>query len=456
MAGSMRAQTAVIIVVAFVLSHLAGYLLYSWDRRDALMMTEAIDIAERAAGISRLVRDMAPEGRAEVVRFSDGRAFRVWRSKEPAFEETAETNEETDVLTYLRSQMPRISGNEMRVRLQTSPDRPGIEFLYPPPPLETARPLSRGTASGAVAVSIHHSDGEWLNVLGQINTPSALMPALLAPNLISAALGVALVAFWLVHRVTVPLARMAEAAEKLGKDIHAPPLDTRGPREVAVAAEAFNRMQRRLARLVQNRSDLLAAISHDLRTPLTQLRLRTELMQASVARQKNLRAVDEMEALLDTFLAYARATGETEDRGKVQIGALVASICDDLADLGADVTCEASDGVVLNCRRLSIKRAVANLIDNALKYGTRARVGVEVKGTQVVIRVEDDGPGIPEDQMEMVFKPFHRGDASRTADARGVGLGLGIVQAVAEDHGGLVRLTNRPSGGLLAELVLPR
>lgn len=455
---SMRLQTAAIIIAGFVLSHVAGYLLYSQDRRDALLMTEALDIAERAAGVSRLLRDLPVGWREEVARVSDSRHFRVWLSPEPPFQRVDPTAEETDLLDYLRAQMPRIAANEMRVRFTTAaradirpPEREDPAGARPATEAAGAAPQSRRI----VAIAISHGDGEWLNFLGQINTPQSFLPEFLGVNIISAVFGIGLVAFWLVHRVTVPLTRLAAAAERLGRNIYAPALAETGSHEVATAAAAFNRMQRRLTRLIEGRTKLLAAISHDLRTPITQMRLRTELMPASAERDKNLAALDEMEAIIATFLDYARAANETEERSRSDIGALVESLCADLADAGADIACETEDGLVLTCKRLAVKRGVANLIENALNYGERARVEVRRVGASVVMKIEDDGPGIPEEDLETVFAPFHRGDASRNRHTGGIGLGLSIAQAVAEDHGGEVRLENRPGGGLRAEMVLP-
>jgi signal transduction histidine kinase len=455
---SMRLQTAAIIIAGFVLSHVAGYLLYTQDRRDALLMTEALDIAERAAGVSRLLRDLPVGWREEVSRVSDSRAFRVWLSPEPPFESVDPTAEEIDLLDYLRAQMPRIAANEMRVRFTTAaraevrpPEREDPAGARPPAEAAGAALQSRRV----VAITISHGEGELLNFLGQINTPQSVLPEFLGVNIISAAFGIGLVAFWLVHRVTVPLTRLAAAAERLGRNIYAPPLTETGPREVATAAAAFNRMQRRLTRLIEGRTELLAAISHDLRTPITQMRLRTELMPESPERDKNLAALDEMEAIIATFLDYARAANESEERSRSDIGALVESLCADLADTGAEISCETEDSVVVTCKRLAVKRGVANLIENALNYGERAHVEVRRVGPSIIIRVDDDGPGIPEEDLDMVFTPFHRGEASRNRHTGGVGLGLSIAQAVAEDHGGEVRLGNRPEGGLRAEMILP-
>ncbi|TNC63118.1 ATP-binding protein [Rubellimicrobium roseum] len=454
---SMRFQTAAIIVVSFLLSHAAGLLFYSLDRRGALEMTEAMDLIERAAGISRLVRELPTSWQASIVRSSDSRAFRVWVTAEPASPLRELSPSELEMDAYLRSQVPQLAQGEMRVRLIE-----GAGDRVIPPPLDLGDRISvfpsyweTTYAIPSVALSIRHADDEWVNFLGAIDTPRSVGPELFLANVTSAVVGIALVAFWLVSRVISPLGRLAQAAESLGRNISSEPLPVTGPREVAVAAAAFNSMQRRLLELIHGRTELLAGISHDLRTPLTQIRLRLELTPESPERDKNLCTLDEMDAIIGTFLTYARATGETEEMTRIDLGALVASVCDDLADLGAAIDCQAEPSLIIRCKRVAIRRAVTNLVENAIKYGHEAQVVVSRLGDRAVIAVEDRGPGIPEDQMQAVVRPFHRAEVSRSPDLGGVGLGLSIAQAILEDHGGEVRLTNRPQGGLRAEILLP-
>ena len=453
---SMRVQTAGIILVGLVLSHIAAYQLYSQDRRDSLLMTEALDIAERAAGISRLLRDLPPDWRPRVLAASDSRAFRVWASELPPFEQAEITDEEAEINSYLRSQLPKIFDNEMRVELSTD----GNERISAPARQNLAAtaltvPSGAGQPGRQVAIAIYHGGDEWLNFVGQINTPASFLPEFLGLSIISAVFGVGLVAFWLVHRVTVPLTRLADAAERFGRTIRAEPLPEKGPHEVAIAASAFNRMQRRLVELVEGRTELLAAISHDLRTPITQMRLRVELTPPSLDRDKTLSTLDEMEATIATFLQFAKAAHDGEEQSRTDIGALVESICADLADMGADITCDAEKGLIVSCKRLALKRGISNLVENALKHAGSARVEALAAGPRIMVSIEDDGPGIPEAELERVFAPFYRGERSRNRVTGGVGLGLSIAQVVAEDHRGEVHLRNREGGGLRVEFLLP-
>lgn len=456
---SMRFQTSAIVIVGLLLSHLIGYLIYTDNRNNALLVTEAIDIAERAAGVSRLLRDLPADWRLDVEEASDSRAFRVWTTSTAAFVNSDGSEIEEDVAAYLDSQLPRLSGREMYVRLDTL-DKIGIA-----PPNRLNQPMAHYTTNGGrvftstdnriLLISLNHKDGEWLNFLGHFNTPPSFLPELLGASIASAILAIALIAFWLVSRVTAPLDRLSNAAERFGQHIYTEPLSETGPYEVATAAAAFNRMQKRLTRLIESRTELLAAISHDLRTPITQMKLRTDLMPDGFDKSKTLSALDEMETIIGTFLDYARASNEAEECIRTDIGALVESLCNDMEDAGEDISCSASAGLVLSCKRVAIRRCVRNLIDNAVKFGGAVDVKVARSGSELRILVADNGPGIPEEMLEEVFAPFHRGENSRNKATGGIGLGLSIAQAIAEDHGGQIILKNRREGGLTAELILP-
>lgn len=430
-------------------------MLYVLDRQNALETTEAVDIAERAAGISRLVRDLPREVSEGVVTSADSRAFRVWSTTVPSVERREPSEEEIELVAFLRTQLPRIAMTNLRVQLihegDQVPHTP--EYLGPLPAL-TDRESARWT--GSLAISIQHDENDWLNFLGFFNTPSSAFPELLIANIASALIAIAFIAFWLVGRVVAPLSELAKAAERLGDDIDANPLRVSGPREVRIAASAFNRMQARLERLIRGRTELLAEISHDLRTPLTHARLRLELMPTSRNREKLLATVTEMEEIIDAFLTYAHALHGSEERRIGDVGAIIASICDDLGDAGTNIEHEIAGDLVMPCRPLALKRAFSNLIENGIKYGGAVRVTARQQPNSIVIRVLDDGPGIPTSQLQAVFKPFYRLQPDADADKRGVGLGLSIAQLIVEDHRGTITLSNKGNSGLMAEIIFPR
>ncbi len=201
---------------------------------------------------------------------------------------------------------------------------------------------------------------------------------------------------------------------------------------------------------------MLAAISHDLRTQLTLLRLRTEAGAASDDRERMLHTISEMEEMLTATLSFAREEAQSEARKPVDLGALVSSVADDMSDAGLAVTIGVvAPSVVMDCKPLALRRALTNLIDNAVKYGGGATVSLTHLASDVQIAVEDNGPGIPEDQIARVLQPFYRLETSRSRETGGIGLGLAIAASIAEAHGGALSLSNRPEGGLRAQITLP-
>jgi signal transduction histidine kinase len=264
-----------------------------------------------------------------------------------------------------------------------------------------------------------------------------------------------LVSIWTARRLAAPIKEFAGAAERLGVDLTMPPLAVRGPRELRVTIEAVNRMQHRLQRFLEDRTQMLAAISHDLRAPLARLRLHAELAGDGEQQRKMSDELEAMNAMIESTLAFARDESRQEPRRLVDLGVLVGDVCEDVADAGGKVRYAGRRGIDVACRPTLVRRAVANLIDNAVKYGGNARVKIVHDDDRVVIVVDDDGPGIPPGEQEKVFAPFYRREAARDPAKSGVGLGLSIARTVAREHGGDVTLKNRDSGGLSALIELP-
>jgi signal transduction histidine kinase len=255
---------------------------------------------------------------------------------------------------------------------------------------------------------------------------------------------------------------LAEAAERLGRDVNAPPLPESGPSEVATAAHAFNTMAERIRRFVGDRTQMLAAIGHDLRTPITRLRLRAEFMEDDEQRRKMLADLDEMEAMVTATLAFARDDAAAEPTVPVDIAALCRTVLDEAADAHPDLAeaigYQGPERLTAPARPVALKRAIANLVGNALTYGSAARLTLsppEAPGRMLRLVIEDDGPGIPPEQLEAVFQPFRRLEASRNRETGGTGLGLPIARNIFRAHGGDVVLRNRPGGGLSVVATLP-
>lgn len=457
---SLGAQTVFVLLLGLTVSHFLGLAIYSLDRKEVVMTTEAVDVAERIVGVVNLLQRLPREWREDVVRGSDSRAFSVALGPDATALGVARSDDDLidEVTRFLGEQLTEWPADRILVgfaRAVLGPQRalaegPGGSNLITTPQLPAG-----GKSYDYLHVSVRLEDGRWLNFAGAIPRAEDLWPGMSGGYILSVAIGVGVLTMWLVGRVTAPLSAFALAADRLGKNIRAEPLTEAGPTEVVQASRAFNEMQERLRRLVENRTQMLAAISHDLRTPVTLLRLRGELMAEGEERTKVLDTLDEMESMIASTLEFARGTFHDEPQRRVDLSALVASICDDMTNAGAAIEFDPPDQILATCRRIALKRALTNLIDNAVKYGGAARVEIEGRPDAVEITIDDDGPGIPQDQLDQIFMPFYRIDASRTPNRGGVGLGLSIAQAIVHGHGGTIHPQNRSEGGLRVRVSLP-
>ena len=305
-------------------------------------------------------------------------------------------------------------------------------------------------------VLLRLSDQTWLKFTAErVGSRQSRLPAVLLSLLVFAG-GMSLLAIWVSRRVTAPLGRFAAAASRIGTDVNAPPLTENGPSEIKTAAQSFNRMQERIRRFVEDRTLMLAAISHDLRTVLTRLRLRVEYIDNEEQKSKALADIDDMQTMLNATLSFAREDAAVEETTLVDLSGLVQTICDEKADTGAAVQFGDHPRLVVACRPVAVRRALENLIDNAVTYGQEAVVSLSETDEGVAIDIADRGPGIPTTEHEAVFAPFYRRERSRSRQTGGTGLGLTVARTIARRHGGDVTLLDRPDGGLIVRFMLPR
>jgi signal transduction histidine kinase len=262
-------------------------------------------------------------------------------------------------------------------------------------------------------------------------------------------------AVFVARRVTRPIEVVAAAAQKLGRDPGALVMDEHGPHEIRTAIAAFNEMQGRIRRFVQDRTQMLAAIGHDLRTVMTRLRFRLAMLGEGEHQRRMAADLEEMDKMLLAVLSFVKDEAAREPRQALDLAAIVTTITDDLADMDVDATYEGPDHAIFTGQPLGLKRMLTNLVDNAVKYGERARVRLDDQGTQIVITVEDDGPGIPPDQRERVFAPFARLEGSRSRETGGIGLGLAVARSIARAHGGDVQIADCEKGARFV-VTLPR
>jgi signal transduction histidine kinase len=303
-------------------------------------------------------------------------------------------------------------------------------------------------------VAVRQTDGGWLVARPQPSLRLNSWQGQLLITLMLSILAITPLAWLFARRLAAPISAFATAAERLGRDPRAPPLEVGGSSEVMAAAEAFNRMQERLRRYVEDRTAMVGAIAHDLRTPLTRLRFRIEAAPDEI-RAKLAADIDQMDAMISATLGFVRDATRAGPREKLELSSLIESVLDEAAETGADATALPSERLVVEGDPVALRRLAANLVENALKYGVRARGRVFTEDGHAVIEVDDDGPGIPSEEQERVFEPFYRGEPSRSRETGGAGLGLAVVRSIARAHGGDVMLRNRPGGGLTARVTLP-
>jgi two-component system OmpR family sensor kinase len=318
----------------------------------------------------------------------------------------------------------------------------------------TPAPGNSATLQRSFVAARHMNDGSWNVVEREVEGfPNALHRR----AMLLFALGAAtLLPFaWLFARaLSAPIRRFSEAARRLGRDPNAPPLPREGPAEMLLAVDSFNSMQARLNRLIQERTHMVGAIAHDLRTPLTRLAFRLEDLPQPL-REKVDADIHEMKSMVSAALDFIRDRALSGQREPLDFRLLVESVVDDQSDLGHDVVLQSGTPITIAGNPLALRRMVGNLVDNALKYGERARLRLRVANDQCILDIDDDGPGIPEQLQQQVFEPFFRLETSRSRDTGGIGLGLATVRAIVLDHGGEIGLGNRKGGGLRVTVSLP-
>ena len=317
-----------------------------------------------------------------------------------------------------------------------------------------------GEAFGRLHIGLRIPDGAWLDVVAPLPRPRPWhSPAFLVAFLLMTA-AAALLIVWATRRLIHPMGVLAAAAERLGRDVNAPPLPEAGPLELTQAARAFNTMATRLRRFVADRTFLLAAIGHDLKTPITRLQLRAEFVEDEELRARMQADLDELLGMVNATLEFSRDVAADEKPASVDLASLVRTVADDAADLYPDLAARIDVSgphhLTVSARPLALKRALANLVANALKYGAAAHIVLAAQPGRVAVTVEDEGPGLAPEEIERVFQPFYRVETSRNRETGGTGLGLSIARNILRAHGGDVVLANRLGGGLRAVAILPR
>jgi signal transduction histidine kinase len=442
---SLAARTALVLLVGLAIVQVAGLTIHALDRMDVQRLAETRNIAVRVVGLYRTLVLTDPSQREAVL---------TELHRGPGVTAELSTSPPTADLPAMPIPAQRL--------LRVSMNFVGVPFKLRWQELQ----ILGGLEWHRIVIGMRLPNGDqWLNVdvavepIRPWHSPTFLT-AFALMTLAAAAL-----TLWAVRRLTAPVRTLAAAAEALGRDVNAPPLPEDGPSEVATAAAAFNTMAARIRRFVQDRTELLTAIGHDLRTPITRLKLRTEFIEDDEQRSKMLADLEELEAMVSATLAFGRDAAATEPVYPLDLAELLRTLLDETGDARPSVadklSYEGPAHVTVRARPMALKRALANLVSNAVQYAGGATVrlvppvSVGAAGTMVTVEIEDSGPGIPSHELERVFEPFHRGEPSRSRETGGVGLGLPIARNILRAHGGDVVLTNRPMGGAKAIVTLP-
>ncbi len=457
---SFLGQTVLVLLLGLTVSHVLSMAIYSTDRVEVLTLSGGREIAHRIAAISRLLDETPVEWRQRIIQATDAPSLRVAVTPESRLAKPEKEDWRAVLVRTFLERLLRGSGDgPVVVRLlDASDDDPASTHDLPVTSMHThmMRMVEGWPVGQSLRVSIRLKDGNWLNFAAAIPEATSLWSNEAIISMILMAVGVLLFSLWVVRRLVRPMTTFARAAERLGRDVGAPPLPETGPLELRQAVRAFNEMQDRLRRLIETRTQMLAAISHDLRTPITLLRLRAEFIEDEEEQRKTMATLDEMQSMIASTLSFARDDAESEERRVLDMAALIGSICDDLADAGLAVEFDPPGKTPYACRPIAMRRALTNLLENAVKYGGNARARLVETAEAIEIVIDDDGPGIPEAELESVFSPFYRVEQSRSRETGGVGLGLSVARTIAHAHGGEILLSNREEGGLRARLQLPR
>ena len=424
--------------------------------RDRLLVTAGgMQQAQRISDVVKLLDSLAPAERERIAAVMNVPPLVLSLHAAPA----PAANDEAPRALMFTALLRASIGADHEVRVETGP--PAAGAARPPGPGFGRHHMMMGGGPGGppgpvLRTQVRLRDGHWARFDTQLPPPSATPPWRLALTLATLLLAVLALAYVAVRWVTRPLHVLADAADALGRDIHRPPLPEDGPTEIRRAAQAFNSMQQRLVRFIEDRTRIFAAMSHDLKTPITRMRLRAELLEDEEQRQRFESDLREMETMVTQTLEFMRGMGGTEPRQDVDVDALLESLQSDNEAMGRELRIEGQAGASYPARVSLLRRCLANLVDNAVLYGERATVRVEDGTGALVIRVLDEGPGIPDAELEKVFEPFYRLEHSRSRATGGTGLGLAIARNIAHMHGGEVALRNRATRGLEAILTLPR
>lgn len=464
---SLFSRLVLVQLSVLVVALLVSFAIHMHERGDALSQASGMQAAQRISDIVKLLEPLGPAERRRIVQVFSAPPLTISLEQRPMNIRELDSDRGARAALF-RAMLGRFLGDrrpaavvvrqEQTSRLPMAQTKPGS--MGPgmhAPWMAPGAAMHFGSQPGfSFVAQVHLNDGALVTFDSRQPAQTASWPYRLLLSLavlLAAVIAVSLVA---VRWATRPLKALADAADELDRNIDRAPMPERGPLEVARAARAFNTMQESLAGYIRERTATLAAMSHDLKTPVNRLRLRAELLDDSEVKKKISQDLQEMESMVYATLEFMRGAESGEKAQPVDVTALLESLAADAQETGGKVAIEGAASRPYVGRPQALKRCLRNLIENALKYGNSAIMLVEDAPERLTIRIRDRGPGIPEQELERVFEPFYRLEGSRSRDTGGTGLGLSIARNIAQLHGGALSLRNLEWGGLEAVLTLPR
>ncbi len=457
---SLFGRLMLVLASGLIVAQLLSAAINLAERDTVLVRAMGMQPAQRIADVVRLLDSLGPAERARIVSILNVPPMVVSLDRAPVSEESDSTSGAHAAMfaAVLRAAL----GDERPIRVTMK----GTPPMWAPGPAHAGGRFAMDGPLGSSSMhrfppdgvsmltQVRLQDGTWASFDTQLSPAAAGLPWRVLLTLAILLAAVLLLSYVAVRWVTRPLNVLATAADELGRDINRPPLPENGPIEVSRAARAFNTMQARLVRFIDERTRILTAMSHDLKTPITRMRLRAELLENDGLREKFEHDLMEMETMVTQTLEFMRGLTQREPQQPVNVMALLEVLQADNEAMGRTVTIDGrATRPCLGAPQL-LRRCIANLIDNATCYGKRAEIQVKESAAELIIRIRDHGPGIPESELEKVFEPFFRLEGSRSRETGGTGLGLSIARNIARAHGGDVRLENHENGGLEAVLTL--
>ena len=440
---TLKARAILLLTLVFVVSHMISLIIYKENRDASVHLTAATDLGQRIIGIVDLAYRFPADQRHDILSAAQTQFLTAYPDIVP-----------TDVVACQQSSAA--IGISQRIH-KAFEQRPAYQINVCVRRFGSIWDLlnKEQKRSVDILVNIHFPDNETASFHAELPAASSLLSESVTLYLIVVTILVLLMAWYLILRLIAPINQLAGAAEQIGVNLDTKPLDEVGPRETRVALRAFNEMQGQLQRLLHGQTEMFAAISHDLKSAVTRLQLRCDLLHDENEREGLQRVVQDMRFMIASIIDFIRGDSTEEPIQRISVGDLLASLCEDLIEEAVPIEYQVAETAHLYCRPSNLRRAIQNLIDNACKHAGSAFVELQVLEQGVFINVDDQGPGIPENRLDDMLRPFVTFDNARSATTTGMGLGLAIAHKIILSHGGTLRLSNKSNGGLRAQLWCP-